>query len=1120
MAVAKVWLRLLGRPTVEVAGEGLALRRRQPVALLAYLALAAGPVARARLLLLLFPDCDETLARQRLSRLLHELRRALREAGHAQLLLASGETLALDLSYCQVDALRFAVAADATALPLAEALALYRGPLLDGFGLADAPEFELWLTSEREQLERLFHQLLARHAQAALDGEAWAEAEARSRQLLAADPLREDAHVLLMEALAGQGQRGAMLRQYDVLCELLRRELDAAPLPKTQARYRALLDKANVPVLPEERAPLLLAPPLVGRSAELARIRDALAQGNAGTPQLVCILGASGVGKTRLLDEALSDTRLGVLRLSCHAAPPSSSYQALVEALRDAGAPELEALWRHAGLSAGAEQQLWERLIGLLRSVVGAAPLVLAIDDVQWADASLLRALPYLTRRLAAQPLLLCVTYNSDERSALANECLAALARLIREPHWIELAPLPRDAADTLVASWLGAAPAPELGQRIYTETEGNPFFLTELLRGLRERGDHGFDVLPHSMRGAVEERFARLPQAARSLAEIAAVAGRECAPNLLRRVASLDEEALLAGLERLERAGLLADLGGRYRFTHSKIRETIYLGLSQTRRRQLHGRFASALGYLRQPGAAAARLDHARRAHDWELAVDAARAAAAEARRLVAFDDALNFERAALEALDKSGATPEQRVEVLLAREDDAHRLGRRDEQAADLATLAALGPLAGRDDERLFREGRYLEAVGRWPEARGLLEQVVALASEPAARHAARLLLARRFAAEGEVERALNLANAVYSEAESPELRLRACLALADLAQLREDYGEAGRWLDVAQPLVRYDPAQRPRLADLIARNELRRGNFERMLRYAARAREGYAASGDLAGQANCLTLEGIAQSRLWHFRAAIAALERAHAIHIASANPRGQAVATLNMAIQRYRLGDFELAHRGFCEAWKGFDAEGDRQGQNIATLNLAVVDIARGALDEAERWSQVALEQAQTLGQPLREAQAWACLAAMLQRRGDAAAAYAARAHALMLRPKDVSGDGAELALQALVCLELGRPAEADELSRAAVAGLAATPNCEQPQQIHAIRALVAQRAGNLETAHVALQQARQALDQILAGLPSPADRRRLLDAFPANRFIRAASRGDWTSERPV
>lgn len=179
---------------------------------------------------------------------------------------------------------------DAAAFETTRDPALYRGELLAGFGLADAPDFDLWLTTERERLHEL--------ALAALRGQATghfargdsAASLASWQRLIALDPLAEDAHRQLMLALALNGQRSAALAQYGLCCELLERELGVEAEMETTRLYQRIRTARRVVNLPPETAPL------IGRAAEArelaARLRDPLCR-------LITLVGLGGIGKTR-----------------------------------------------------------------------------------------------------------------------------------------------------------------------------------------------------------------------------------------------------------------------------------------------------------------------------------------------------------------------------------------------------------------------------------------------------------------------------------------------------------------------------------------------------------------------------------------------------------------------------------------------------------------------------------------------------------------------------------------------------------------------------------------------------------------------------------------------------
>ncbi len=190
--MADLTLRLFGQLDIISAGGSVAIRRRQPLALLIYLAIV-GTATRDQLALLLFNECDEALARSRLRHVLHELRQGLREGGvDLRLLLVRGEQITLDRSRCAIDVADFSAAAQARS-PDPAALAIYRGLLLDGFRLAAAAEFEVWLLAERERLALLRLNLLSRLVESAAADKRWADSLAFGQALVDADPLNEAA---------------------------------------------------------------------------------------------------------------------------------------------------------------------------------------------------------------------------------------------------------------------------------------------------------------------------------------------------------------------------------------------------------------------------------------------------------------------------------------------------------------------------------------------------------------------------------------------------------------------------------------------------------------------------------------------------------------------------------------------------------------------------------------------------------------------------------------------------------------------------------------------------------------------------------------------------------------
>jgi DNA-binding SARP family transcriptional activator len=1140
-------IRLLGPPQLQTPHGRFIVRRRQPLALLAYLALAAHPTPRETLALLFWSNYDDATARGRLRRVLHELSSALRAQGlSADLLQVEGDTVQLNLNRCDLDTLTFTrlAAADDPA-----ALACYRGQLLDGFVLADAPEFEAWLLATRDRFALLHVALLDRLAEAAARRGDLSEATLFAQQLVAADPLNEDAHVRLAELLAAGGSIGLALRQYEQLRGLLRTELDADPLPETTARLEHLLRRGGR----RQERPLTQLPqePLVGRLHEQAALSEAFARARATGLHSVLLEGVSGVGKTRLIEEwlagllASSEYALTLLHVRCHKRLADAPYRAVAEALADRLAPHDNPFLQPApaGETTEAYEELrfWERLFAALRRLAlqqhpasVQAPLLLVIDDVEWIDHATLRALPYLLRRLSAREpngpacLLLIAGHNPEQLFPIADTL-----RSVASPGALTLiclAPLCETELDELVRTFVGS-PHATLSRRLFQASGGLPFVAVEMLRELRLSGalatanpDDVALPLPQNVQAAVVARLQRLAASVRRLAEIAAVLGPAIELDLLRRVAEQDEEATVEQLEQLEQAGLIVTRDGACHFAHSIIWTILCERLSEARRRLLHRRAARVLAEAPPPHLVGSALLHAQHAQEWELAFRAARCAAQQARHVAALADAIAYEQAAIAALDKLGAAAARRIEPLFAYEQDAHLLGRRESQAAVLAALAALPAAPEQQATLLHRRGRYLATLGHLDEARVQLERGLALdALGQDVQFVMQLELAQVVSQQGDTLRAQELAlqaRRMAQAAEKTAHELQALLVLAQIAQQAEQTAQSLVWLQLAQPLVTTHSDLHADLLLLLARTHARRDSHELMLEYASEAERLARSQSRVRLQADCLRLQGIAAGRLHRFGEAESAYYQAARLYAALADTRGSAAVTLNLAIVRYRVADFAAAYAAASEAYTLAVALPDLRGQGLSAVNLAAITLMLGDGVASEAWARCALAAADTLDLPLLRAVAGANLAGALlhQRRLDEACERFTRT--LAERPPEDVGQITDHTWLAFVWLQLGNFEAAEWHSAVAEQALSSSPGIDIPQQVYAVRALVLHTRADTTGAAAALSLGRHTLAAQLRRMPCRSDRRRYLRNLATNRFLRAARRDDWASEHPL
>jgi DNA-binding CsgD family transcriptional regulator/tetratricopeptide (TPR) repeat protein len=393
----------------------------------------------------------------------------------------------------------------------------------------------------------------------------------------------------------------------------------------------------------------------VGRAGELAELRAALRDAADSRPSLALVGGESGVGKSRLADELKRHARESgarVLSGDCvELGDDELPYAPLLSALRPLvreGDPALDALappLRSAldailpGLGRGdttgeaTQSRVFEALLSLVESLAEPGPVVLAIEDLHWADSSTRSFIGFLSRTICNERLLIVGTYRSDElhrrhplRPLLAELASDPYARLIELPRFT-----PEELADQL-ESILAGRPDQELVERLYSRSEGNPLYAEEILAaGLDGRGS-----LPPTLRDALMLRVERLSPRSQQLIRWLA-----CQPaadhTLVAAVAGLEQEQLREALREAVASHIVVTVGDEgYGFRHALLREVVYDDLLPGERNEMHAALASALEERIEGGEHGAHVT-AQAAHHWAAAGNQPRAFAASVRAALA---------------------------------------------------------------------------------------------------------------------------------------------------------------------------------------------------------------------------------------------------------------------------------------------------------------------------------------------------------------------------------------------------------------------------------------------------------------------------------------------------
>ncbi|MET7393322.1 BTAD domain-containing putative transcriptional regulator [Dactylosporangium sp. NPDC005572] len=559
---------------------------------------------------------------------------------------------------------------------LAAALLTWRGP-----AYADVRDIDA-VVPEVQRLEEL--RLVAReaHAQALLAAGEDAEVVPDLRRLVAEHPLRERGPALLATALYRSGRQGDALAVLRELRGRLADELGVDPGPEVVALEQRLLNQDPALLTRPAAAPDLAkrgGSGFAGRQAELATVRRSWDAARAGRVATVVVRGEAGIGKTRLVEEALNGfvaPRWG----RCPAAPGAPAYWPWAQVL--GGLPVLD-----AGMEAG-RFAFGLDLGGRLREIAGDGGAAVVLDDAHWADPDSLVVLEIALETLADAPLLLILTSRDDPPRA-PEELTRVLAAMARR----------RDHADVRLT---GLAPAEAAGlltgldddavASLAARTGGNPYFL----RSLAALGSGASAELPGDVRDTVRQRVAALPDGAADLLAALSLAGRDLSIAVAAAAAgrSLDgiEQALAAAL----RAGLVEESApGRLRVGHDIVREAVTADVGPATRIALHGRLAdafagtgvgqsAAIAGHRLAAAAGSADDRASRA-----ALDAARDALAGA----ALDDALTWARRGVAA----ATDPEVQADLHRIAGTAARRAGRLELSETELRLEADIARRTG---------------------------------------------------------------------------------------------------------------------------------------------------------------------------------------------------------------------------------------------------------------------------------------------------------------------------------------------------------------------------------------------------------------------------------------
>jgi DNA-binding SARP family transcriptional activator len=609
--------------------------------LLAYLVLHAdAPQNRSHLAFLFWPETNEKQARTNLRNLLHQLKRALPmgetyiDSNNLTIQWRPDSEYVLD-----VKTFKNAISDAETASrnyelenfrqELEKAIAVYQGDLLPNC-------YNDWITPLRESLRHAYITALEQLIHLLEEKQDYISAIDHAQRLIQYDPLLESTYQCLIRLHALNNDRASALRVYHNCETILRRELDVEPSPLTREGYQKLLSNEARPYSSQSTTSYF---PVVGREHEWSQMRNAWrALNQKKGPSILILSGEAGIGKTRLIEEMSQwVSRQGFANASsrCYSVEGKLAYSPIITWLRSQEHLGLDDIWlteiarllpeitsSKPGLpKPGLLTEEWQRT-RLFESISRAIlqikqPFLLTIDDLQWCDQDTLDWLHFFLHFDRNARRLILAAFRPEEigKSHPLERFLRAL-RADGSLGEINLSPLGEGATQKLASVITGVEISQSTGHYLFQQTEGNPLFLVEMLQtgislgvalesfdsAKRSFVDPRVDTssLPTRVHSILKARLGQLSQGALDLACLASAIGREFSFNLLLKASGLEEISLVNYLDELWRRRIIREQGvDAYDFSHDKLREVAYEGMSSARRKQFHRQIAKALAAI-----------------------------------------------------------------------------------------------------------------------------------------------------------------------------------------------------------------------------------------------------------------------------------------------------------------------------------------------------------------------------------------------------------------------------------------------------------------------------------------------------------------------------------------
>jgi len=611
-------IKLLGERDVQLADNKIEFPYKKVEALFYYL-IVEKKISRSKVASLLWGNMTDSKAKKNLRNALYQLKKSITEdifkkSGSSTLHLNKDKyDFKIDLEqFMKNDSLK-------------KSLKVYNGDFLEGFLLKRSPSFNDWIIDNRNYYQQLYIEKLKKRIENLESREKNEKAINYLQDLIKVDEFNEMAYRKLMNLYHKNGQSAKALQVYKKLDEILEKELGINPDQKTLSLLQEIRSNKSVVLENDQNVKFIF------RDKEIKELVLNTRNFKAGTESYSYLIsGEAGIGKTTLIKEFLDKTNLEdtlVLKTNCFQGEERYIFNPLKNIIKqlqeklDLNDLEINYPWKGVlsllfpSLFANTDiekneqvefdslqyQSALKALLYLLSSAAKKQKLILVFEDLQWSDQKSLSFISQLIKENKNRSIMVLATTRLNQKNKILDEFSA-----LNNHNYLKEIKLPRLNYKQVVSFVNKTLPDysfnKEIYQNIYKETEGNTFFLVELLRLFKEKNREkalAEFIQTEGCQNILHNKISNISEKANKLLMLAAVCYKEINFELLKSISGMDDFKLIELLEELQSNYLLEEKDDdelKYWFTHSKLKEYIYNQLSNSRLKLLHRRLANYL--------------------------------------------------------------------------------------------------------------------------------------------------------------------------------------------------------------------------------------------------------------------------------------------------------------------------------------------------------------------------------------------------------------------------------------------------------------------------------------------------------------------------------------------